>query len=119
MTFLLIAVAGALGALFRYLVDFTLIRLFGSIVPLGTLSVNVSGSLFLGLLLGGDQAFGPAATLLIATGFLASYTTFSTWMYETIRLVEEKQWSAAAAALLLNLLLGIAAVSGGYWIAGG
>jgi CrcB protein len=77
--------------------------------PLGTLAVNLSGSLVLGLLTG--FALTGDALLLAGTATLGSYTTFSTWMLETHRLTEEAQLPLALANVLLSLLLGVGAAA--------
>jgi len=84
MTILLVAAGGALGAIARYLVDFWVVSRGITRVPLGTLVVNVSGSFALGLLVGilGTTGGPDWILTLLGTGFLAAYTTFSTWMFE-------------------------------------
>ena len=80
--------------------------------PLGTLAVNLSGSLALGWLLGrgvgGDTAF------VLGTGALGSYTTFSTWMLESERLVEAGEPRVAAANVGVSLVAGLIAVACGW-----
>jgi fluoride exporter len=78
-------------------------------LPLGVLVVNVSGSLLLGLLSG--LAVGGTLLVLAGTATLGSYTTFSTWMFETQRLAEASRLRAAIANVLVSLLLGLAAVA--------
>ena len=84
-------------------------RCTGGNLPLGVLAVNVSGSLLLGLLVG----LAPAATCCVLAGAatLGSYTTFSTWMFETQRLAEGARGRAAVANVLVSLLLGVGAVA--------
>ena len=118
MTVLMIAVGGAAGAVSRYLVDVWVSERVASSFPWGTLVVNVSGSLVLGLLsaLAIESSVLPANIRLpVMVGFVGAYTTFSTLMLESFRLVESgSAWIAvvnlfASVALgLLALVLGIA-----------
>jgi CrcB protein len=77
--------------------------------PLGTLGVNLSGAVVLGVLSG--LALSPAAALLGGTAAVGSYTTFSTWMLETERLAEERQRRRAVANIVVSLVLGVAAAA--------
>ena len=117
----MIAVAGAAGALCRHGVGtWVAAKLAGAGtvagVPWGTLAVNVVGSFLLGfiggLCLTGDRVpvtWRPALT----TGFLGSFTTFSTFSVETVRLFEQGAWTAAAVNLALQLALGLGAAAAG------
>lgn len=97
---LLIAAGGALGAVGRHAVGVAALRLFGPDFPWGTLIVNVTGGLAMGLIMGGLTRFEPAhATewrLFLATGVLGGFTTFSAFSLETVRLIEAKQVLLAA-----------------------
>jgi CrcB protein len=83
--------AGAVGAPVRYLVESVVRRRTGAGFPWGTFVVNASGSLLLGLLtgLGLYHAFPESPRLVLGTGFCGAYTTFSTFSFETVRLLEE------------------------------
>jgi CrcB protein len=81
----------------------------GGNFPLGVLAVNASGSLALGLLAG--LAVSGDLLVLTGTATLGSYTTFSTWMFETQRLGEERWVRAAVLNVVVSLALGIAAVA--------
>lgn len=109
-----VAACGGFGAVLRFVVDGEVARLVTSRLPLGTMVVNVSGSFVLGLLDG--LVLSDSAALIVGTGVLGAYTTFSTWMLETQRLAEERQSKLALANLVLSLLLGIAAAAAGLWI---
>lgn len=109
-TLLLIAGAGALGALSRYGVSLWAIRAFGDRLPFGTLIVNVVGCLLLGFLLQAGAthpALSREVKLALGTGFLGSFTTFSTFGVQTVRLVERGAWGSALLNVGLNVLVGL------------
>jgi CrcB protein len=110
-----VAVAGALGAPLRYLVDTAIQRSRGGSFPLGTMVINVTGSLALGFLSGLAlyHAFPSAPATVLGTGFCGAYTTFSTLMFETVRLAEEEAHAAAVWSVAGNLLPGVAAAAMG------
>jgi fluoride exporter len=84
MTIVAVSIAGAAGAVCRYLISGWVQNAVRSDFPAGTLTVNLSGSFALGLIVG----TGPldSTLILFAVGFLGGFTTFSTWMIETVRL---------------------------------
>ena len=84
--------AGALGALLRYLVDQLVQRRAGSDFPLGILVVNLSGSFVLGVLVGVGAHHGLSApwVTVLGTGLIGAYTTFSTFTFDTVRLAERR-----------------------------
>lgn len=98
---------GGAGAVLRFLVDRAVTKRVGRPFPFGTLAVNLSGALLLGFFAG--LALSPHIALLAGTGFVGSYTTFSTWMLETERLGEERQLVAAFANIAVSVVLGLAA----------
>jgi len=106
----LLSAAGAVGALGRFVVDGAVRGRFGRHFPYGTIVINVSGSLLLGLVTGLVLFHGApgAVRTVIGTGFCGGYTTFSTASFETVRLVQERRTGAAllngAGTLLLTLL---------------
>jgi fluoride exporter len=112
---LCVAAGGLIGAPTRFLVD----RFFADRVetdfPLGTFLINISGSFLLGLLTGLDLA-GNMPILVkafVGTGFCGAYTTFSTWSYETIRLLEEGDYLEAFFNAIGSLLIGLVAAGAG------
>lgn len=111
MSVLAVTVGGALGAAARWLLDQAIAARNPTAFPLGTLLVNVTGSLALGALVGLHTAgrLPDAALLWAGTGFLGAYTTFSTFTYETLGLIEDGAWRHAAANLLLSGPLSFAA----------
>ena len=102
-----IGVFGAVGAIARFLLDGLVSARASSSFPWGTLVVNLTGAFVLGFVTGklsGD------AQLLVGTGLLGGYTTFSTWMFESHRLGEDGELRAGVVNLLGSLMLGILAV---------
>lgn len=116
MPLLLIGLGGFAGAISRYLVDGAIAERSGGGFPWGTLAVNASGTFVLGLLFAmtAERAILPAeirGPLMI--GYLGAYTTFSTYMLESWRLVEGGAWGLAAANLAGSMAVGIVAVVAG------
>lgn len=95
----LVALAGAVGAPCRYALEWWVRSRRPTVTPLGTLLVNVTGSLALGAVVGLALAHGldPDVRSVVGTGFLGAYTTFSTYAYETVRRAEEGHTRVAAA----------------------
>lgn len=114
---LLAIVAGAfVGAPCRYLLDRAVTsRTAGARFPWGTLAVNVSGSLLLGFLTGLAMAdhLSPWGKTLLGTGFCGAYTTFSTFTFETVRLVEDGRMVRAAVNVAGSIVVGLAAAAAG------
>ncbi|HEU0192626.1 MAG TPA: fluoride efflux transporter CrcB [Gaiellales bacterium] len=113
----LIGVAAVAGALGRYLLDGAVERRLHSRFPFGTCTVNLSGAAALGLLHGAGA--GGTLALVAGTAGLGTFTTFSTLIYETERLLEEGDRRLAAANILGSMTLGLAAVAAGWWIGRG
>lgn len=114
-----IIVAGAIGAPARYLLDgFVQDRVSGDL-PWGTFTVNIIGSFILGTLVGlGLHAdLGSGTTAVLGTGFCGALTTFSTFSYESSRLIEAGDWRAAGINVTGSLLAGLAAASLGLAVA--
>jgi CrcB protein len=111
------AVLGGIGAILRFLLDGAVASRAGRDFPYGTLAVNITGAVLLGLMVG--LALRGDAAVLIGTAAIGSYTTFSTWMLETQRLVEEGEVANAFANAVVSLVLGIAAVALGRWLGAG
>src|SRR5258708_2482732 len=107
LQYLAIGMAGFLRAIARFSVS----RYFGQWTirfPLGTFVINISGSLFLGWFLtviGGRYPVSDTMRLAIGTGFVGAYTTFSTWMFESSKLIDEAAGLEATANLLGSLVL--------------
>lgn len=113
-----IAVAGlgSVAAMSRFLLGGWISARSPSHLPLGTLAVNISGALLLGLITG--LALSGTALVLVGAAAIGSYTTFSSWMLETRRLQEESRTAMAVANVLVSVVLGIAAVALGRAIGG-
>jgi CrcB protein len=113
-----VGLLGGVGAIARFLLDGAVSARAGRSFPWGTLAVNLSGALVLGILAG--AAVQGDALRLAGTGLLGAFTTFSTWMFESHRLGEDGELRAGVVNLLASLALGIAAVwlgrqIGGLW----
>jgi fluoride exporter len=102
-----VVLIGGAGSVLRFLVDGAVQG--GGDFPLGTMVVNVSGAVILGLLTG--LALGHDAALLAGTAAVGSYTTFSTRMLETQRLNEERQHRKAVINVTVSLAAGVAAAA--------
>ncbi len=108
MTLLAIAIGGAVGAPLRYLIDRTVQARHESVFPWGTFTVNVAGCLLLGLLAG--LSLGSTVMHLLGTGFCGALTTYSTFGYETIRLIEKGKPIVAGLNVAASVVCGLAAV---------
>ncbi len=108
---------GGLGALARFVIDALVSATVDARFPLGTLLVNLSGALVLGVLVG--LALHGDAYLLAGTAVIGSYTTFSTWMLESHRLAEDGRRWLLGANVALSLLLGVGAAALGRILGGG
>jgi CrcB protein len=102
-----VALLGGLGAVARFVLDGLVSSRLGAGFPWGTLAINISGAFLLGLLVG--AAIGDPALLLLGTGLLGAYTTFSTWMFEAHRLGEDGQLRRLASYIAVSLALGLGA----------
>lgn len=113
LQYLWIGLGGFIGANTRYLLQQWTANRWGADFPYGTLWINVSGSLVIGLFLTlatGRLALPPEARLFVAVGFLGGYTTFSSFSYETLRLLEQGQWWPAGLYFFGNTGLGMLGV---------
>ena len=115
-TYAAVLVLSGAGAALRYAVDVLVTARTGGGFPLGTVVVNLSGALALGLIAG--LALSHDAALVAGTAAVGSYTTFSTWMGETHRLAVEGQRRAAAVNVLASLGFGLGAVALGRLLGG-
>jgi CrcB protein len=104
------------GSIARFLLDRAVSTRGSTSFPLGTLAVNASGALLLGLLTG--LALSGEGLVLAGSAMLGSYTTFSTWMLETHRLGEDGQFVAGAVNVFVSIVLGLVAALLGRAIGG-
>jgi fluoride exporter len=118
-TALLVMLGAAVGAPCRWALDRAVQGRYDGVFPWGTFTVNMLGSLALGLLLGATSG-GPAPAGLVAlagTGFLGGFTTYSTFAFETVRLIEDGARLLAAANVLASLTGGLACAMAGWFLA--
>jgi CrcB protein len=120
LDFLAISLGAIVGANARYWMSRSALRLLGPVFPYGTLAINVSGSFVLGFFLVWTTHRGmvdPRWRLLIAVGFCGGFTTFSSYAFESMALMEQGQWLLLATNIVSNNLLSLAAVLAGMALA--
>ncbi len=108
-TWIAVAALGSVAAVARFLLSGWISARSSSPLPLGTLVVNLSGALLLGLVAG--LALAGNALVLVGAATIGSYTTFSTWMLETHRLNADGRTSVAVTNVVASVVLGVAAVA--------
>ena len=115
MTYLAISIGAILGANARYLLGLWVADRLGSSFPYGTFVINVSGSFLIGLVLivSTDRLVPEWVRPLLAIGFLGAYTTFSTFSYETLALVQNGSWAWALVNVGASVVVGFGAVYAG------
>jgi CrcB protein len=120
MLILYIAIGSAIGGVGRYAIGGVLQQRFGLAFPIGTLVVNVVGSLLLGFILrialGGTQ-LSPETRIFLTTGFCGGFTTFSTFTYDTAVMFESGQYRRAALYVTLSIVLSLLATFAGFALA--
>ena len=122
MAYLWIALGAVFGASARYFISGYVARIFSTTFPYGTLVINITGSLGLGffLILAGERLLlDPRWRLLIAIGFCGSYTTFSSYAFETFALMEQGQWLLMIMNIFASNTLCLAGVLAGAALARG
>lgn len=105
-----VAIGGALGSVARYLLGAYIQDRVSIALPVGTLVINVAGSLLLGFFvrLGLDtSAVSPEVRFFLTTGFCGGFTTFSTFSYETFRLVEDAEYGTAGFYVVASVVLSL------------
>ena len=105
---LFLAGAGAAGAVSRYALSGWTHDVLGGRFPYGTLTVNVLGSFLIGLVMQAALSadlLSQEARLVVTIGFLGAFTTFSTFSYETMKAIEDGEWTRAGANVTLNIVL--------------
>ena len=108
------SVSAGLGAVLRVMVDGALSRRSPRPLPVGTMAVNFSGAFALGVVNG--SAASHHVAFVCGTGLIGAYTTFSTWMFETQRLVEERQERPAVQNIVISVVIGVALAALGIWV---
>ncbi|MEO2069302.1 MAG: fluoride efflux transporter CrcB [Desulfurobacteriaceae bacterium] len=104
MTLLYVGLGGFFGAIFRFLISGFLQKLFGISFPVGTLGVNVIGSFLIGfLVMLFENVIAPEWKAFFITGFLGALTTFSTFSFETVVLIQEGVYQKAILNIFLNV----------------
>jgi CrcB protein len=116
----LVAVAGAVGAPLRYVVDVLVSERSAGAFPLGTMVVNVSGAFVLGLITGLAMYHGlpKSSREILGTGLIGAYTTFSTFSLETMQLLEDGELQQALTNVAVSLVAGALAAAAGLALAG-
>ena len=111
-----VAVGSALGGMLRYYLGGTILSRLAGSFPLATFVINITGSFIIGFfltLVAGRISLNQNLRLAVAVGFVGAYTTFSTFEYETARLVEERHFMLALLNVVLSVIVGFIAVWGG------
>ena len=123
MAVLLVAIGGGIGSATRYLVGGWFAARFGSAFPYGTFAINVTASFIVGFFLAFAQervSLAPNLRLFVAVGFIGGYSTFSTFEYESVRLLQDGEMLLGAVYLLGSVIIGgLAAIGGialGSWL---
>ncbi|MCZ7415296.1 MULTISPECIES: fluoride efflux transporter CrcB [unclassified Streptomyces] len=121
MTWLMVALGAAVGAPLRYLLDRAVQARHASAFPWGTFAVNAVGCVALGVLAGAVRggAAGPVPEALLGTGLCGALTTYSTFSYESLRLVETGRSGLALANVLGTLAVGLTALAAGFTVTRG
>ena len=120
MTWLLVGVGGALGSMARYGINQAADRWLPVDFPFGTFIVNAVGCLAFGAIAGIGERSGvmtPALRVFCLTGVLGGLTTFSSYSYESFALARSGTWGLVMVNALGQLIVGFAAVAGGWWAA--
>lgn len=112
-----VAVGGALGSVARYLIGAFIQDRVSIGLPVGTLVINVAGSLLLGFFMAlglETTAFTPEVRFFLTTGFCGGFTTFSTFSYETYRLIEDGEYRTAGIYAVASVVLSVFACALGF-----
>lgn len=117
-----VAIGGALGSVTRFWMSGTIASRFGETFPVGTLVINILGSLLIGFAAGlnapdGRSLVSPAARQFVMIGFCGGYTTFSSFSLQTLKLMQDRQWLYAGGNILLSVTLCLIGVWLGFLLA--
>lgn len=116
MSALLVLIGAMIGAPVRYLTDRLVQSRHDSVFPWGTVTVNVAGCLVLGVVSGAGVTSTSALAVLVGTGFCGALTTYSTFSFETVRLVQTRAYFYAVTNVLISLVAGLGAVLIGFTV---
>jgi CrcB protein len=116
--FLAVGIGGFFGAIARFIISSLVQKSSASLFPFGTLSVNILGSFIIGFLFLYFQHINLSINqkAMFVTGLLGALTTFSTFSWETLFLMQENLWTKAILIIGLNLFLSISATFLGIWV---
>ena len=114
LSILLVALGGAVGCTLRFVAIKQIIRMHSTTFPLGTMAVNVIGSLLIGMML---AKYGASSSMraLFVSGILGGFTTFSAFSWDALRLLQKGQFGLATLYILASVALSIAAVAIGFY----
>lgn len=113
---LLVGIGGFVGSVARYLVAILFAGQVASVFPIATLTVNVVGCFVIGILFGlfdRGSILSPEWRMLLTTGFCGGFTTFSTFSYESLRLMQDGEYFYLAGYVLISVVVGLAATYAG------
>ena len=113
---LIIGIGGFLGSISRYLLSQYVDKKIDALFPFGTFSVNILGCLILGILYGiaeKENLLTSELRLLLTVGFCGSFTTFSTFAYEKVQLINQGEWMTFSLYAIFSIFLGILAIIAG------
>jgi fluoride exporter len=119
MKLIWIMAGGSIGALLRYGTTLLCTRFFGTVFPVGTLVVNLSGCLLIGVVMGLAERGSfvtPAFRLFFVTGFLGALTTFSTYAWESMSAFRGESIGTALLNIMINNIAGFGLVLAGLWL---
>jgi CrcB protein len=111
-----VAIGGAIGSVARFVLSTVILRLSGSLFPVGTFAVNLAGCIAFGAIVGAaEQRFvlTPNARAFLLVGVLGGFTTFSSYAFESFALMQDGQYAAAALNLIGQVVAGLL----GFWVA--
>ncbi len=120
--YLTVAIGGALGSVARFWISGVVARAYGETFPWGTLMINVSGSFVIGVLGAltapeGRWFVSPGFRQFFMIGICGGYTTFSSFSYQTLNLLRDREWLYAGGNVVLSVVLCMVAVGLGYFLA--
>lgn len=122
VTYLMVALGGAIGSVARYWAAIAVARAWGAAFPWGTVLINISGSFLIAFFGGLTAASGalPASNhlrVLVMVGFCGGYTTFSSFSLQTLELLNDGQALAAMGNILVSVIPGLLAAAAGWYLA--